>query len=58
MLRDRAERGGVIIASMEYEDLARVCDRVLALVRGRLSEELGPGTLSVEALIAAARADR
>ena len=48
----------MIIASMEYEDLARVCDRVLALVRGRLSEELGPGTLSVEALIAAARADR
>lgn len=42
---------------MEYEDLARVCDRVLVLVNGRLSQQLSGSALSVETLTAAAMAD-
>jgi ribose transport system ATP-binding protein len=51
MLRDAAARGAAIVySSVEYEDLANVCDRVLVFRRGRLVAELEGEQLSKEAI--------
>lgn len=48
-----AEGKGILIASVEYEDLAHLCDRVLVFSGGRVCAELaGPG-LTTETLTAA-----
>jgi len=47
ILTDQKARGqAIVIASIEYEDLAHVCDRVLVLGRGRIYTELAGGTTS------------
>ncbi len=43
----------VLYASAEYEELARLCDRVLVFRRGRIARELARGTLSKESIVAA-----
>ena len=46
-----AEGGtGVLISSVEYEDLATVCDRVLVFRHGRIAAELAKGSLSKESI--------
>ena len=47
-LRDSAESGmGIVIASVEAEDLAQVCDRVLIFRHGRVVSELTGSRLTV-----------
>lgn len=46
--------GAVVVASIEYEDLAHICDRVLVLGHGTVRSELAGAELSPEAVIAAA----
>jgi ribose transport system ATP-binding protein len=53
MLRDAAAGGASIVyASIEYEDLANVCDRVLVFRRGRRVAELEGESLTQEAIAA------
>jgi ribose transport system ATP-binding protein len=53
MLRDAVGGGASIVyASIEYEDLANVCDRVLVFRRGRLVAELEGESLTQEAIAA------
>ncbi|MFL5838924.1 MAG: sugar ABC transporter ATP-binding protein [Thermoleophilaceae bacterium] len=52
MLRDAAAAGASIVySSVEYEDLANVCDRVLVFRRGRVVAELEGGSLTKEAVL-------
>lgn len=44
----------VLVASVEYEDLAHLCDRVLVLAQGRICAELSGSGLTAEAITAAA----
>jgi ribose transport system ATP-binding protein len=54
ILRDTVAAGSAIVyASVEYEDLARLCDRVLVFRRGRLVRELAGGTLTKESIVEA-----
>ena len=51
-IRDFAQGGGaVVIASVEYEDLAHLCDRVLVFRDGRLVSELRKPNLSEAAIV-------
>ncbi|MBO0729013.1 MAG: sugar ABC transporter ATP-binding protein [Acidimicrobiaceae bacterium] len=51
-IRDFAQGGGaVVIASVEYEDLAHLCDRVLVLRDGRTVSELRKPNLSEEIIV-------
>jgi ribose transport system ATP-binding protein len=51
MLRDAAAGGAAIVySSVEYEDLANVCDRVLVFRRGRLVAQLEGEALTKEAI--------
>jgi len=51
IVRRAADAGAaVLIASSEYEDLARMCDRVLVLHRGRTVAELSGGNLTEDAI--------
>lgn len=53
ILRDAAGRGtSIIYASVEYEDLARVCDRVLVFRRGRLAANLSGDALTHDQILA------
>jgi ribose transport system ATP-binding protein len=53
ILRDAAAAGASIVySSIEYEDLANVCDRVLVFRRGRLVAELEGERLTKEAIAA------
>lgn len=50
-----ADKGGaVVVASVEYEDLAHICDRVLVLGRGKVRSELAGAQLSPETVSGAA----
>lgn len=54
ILGDRAAGGvAIIIASLEYEDLANVCDRILVLGGGRLCIELDGEATTGDALLRA-----
>jgi ribose transport system ATP-binding protein len=51
-IRDVAEAGGaVIIASVEYEDLAHLCDRVLVFRDGEVVAELSGGELTEHRIV-------
>jgi ribose transport system ATP-binding protein len=51
-IRDATEHGcGVILASLEYEDLAHLCDRVLVLQEGRVTSELSRQELSADRVV-------
>jgi ribose transport system ATP-binding protein len=51
-IRDLAEAGGaVILASVEYEDLAHLCDRVLVFRDGEVVAELRGDDLSEERIV-------
>ena len=51
-VRVAANAGAVtILASAEYEDLARLCDRVLVFRRGRIVSELSGSTLTHERIL-------
>lgn len=51
-IRDAADEGAVIlIASAEYEDLARLCDRVIVFRNGRPVAELHGAALTEERLV-------
>jgi ribose transport system ATP-binding protein len=53
ILRRAADEGTAIVyASVEYEDLANVCDRVLVFRRGRVVAQLEGGALTKEAIVA------
>ena len=49
---DRASTGGtcIVIGSTDYEQLARLCHRVLVFARGRVVTELSGGALSKESI--------
>lgn len=49
---DRAAEGGtaILIGSTDYEQLARLCHRVLVMARGRIVEELTGAALTKEAI--------
>ena len=52
IIRDLAESGvAVIYSSVEYEDLAHVCDRVLVFREGRVSTELTKAELTKERIL-------
>jgi ribose transport system ATP-binding protein len=51
-IRDLAEAGGaVVLASVEYEDLAHLCDRVLVFRDGEVVAELRGADLSTERIV-------
>jgi ribose transport system ATP-binding protein len=51
LLRDNAASGtAVLYASVEYDDLAHICDRVLVFRRGRVAGELSGTALSAESI--------
>jgi ribose transport system ATP-binding protein len=51
-IRDLAEGGGaVVLASVEYEDLAHLCDRVLVFRDGEIVAELRGTDLSTERIV-------
>jgi ribose transport system ATP-binding protein len=53
MLRGAADQGAAVVyASIEYEDLANICDRVLVLRRGRVVADLQGETCTQEAIVA------
>jgi ribose transport system ATP-binding protein len=45
-----ADGAAVICASSDHDQLARLCDRVLIFARGRISAELGAGSVSKDAI--------
>ena len=58
LLRERAADGAaVVVASSDYDELARLCDRVLVLSRGRLAAEFSADDLRPDAFMAAAFAE-
>ena len=46
-----AEGGSVVLCSCEYEDLARICGRVLVFRHGRIASELAGDALTKERII-------
>lgn len=55
LISDSANRGlSTIVASVEYEDLAHLCDRVLVASDGRIMTELSGAGLTTENITAAA----
>jgi ribose transport system ATP-binding protein len=51
-IRDAAQRGtAILVASVEYEDLAHLCDRVLVFRHGRVVSELSGNELTVERIL-------
>jgi len=55
VLVDTARAGvAVVIVSVEHEDLARLCDRVLVLRGGRVAAELAGAALTAEVIASAA----
>jgi len=57
ILGDQKARGrAILMASIEYEDLAHVCDRVLVVGRGRIYTELPGGEASGSEIMRAAYA--
>jgi ribose transport system ATP-binding protein len=46
-----AQGGSVLLSSCEYEDLARICGRVLVFRHGRVTSELAGNTLTKERII-------
>ena len=46
-----AEGGSVLLSSCEYEDLARICGRVLVFRHGRVTSELAGTALTKERII-------
>jgi ribose transport system ATP-binding protein len=46
-----AEGGSVLLSSCEYEDLARICSRVLVFRHGRITSELAGDALTKERII-------
>jgi ribose transport system ATP-binding protein len=46
-----AEGGSVLLASCEYEDMARICSRVLVFRNGRIASELAGDALTKERII-------
>jgi len=46
-----AEGGSVLLSSCEYEDLARICSRVLVFRHGRITSELAGNALTKERII-------
>ena len=54
LIREAAAAGrGVVVVSSENDELFAVCDRILALSRGRLAGEFAAATVTEEALLAA-----
>jgi len=52
LIRDAAQQGtAVLIASVEYEDLAHLCDRVIVFRHGRATSELYGADLTVERIL-------
>jgi ribose transport system ATP-binding protein len=57
LIRDAADAGtAILIASVEYADLAHLCDRVVVMRHGRAMGQLGGNELSEDALIGASYA--
>jgi ribose transport system ATP-binding protein len=55
LIANSAELGlSTLLVSVEYEDLARVCDRVIVINNGVIAAELHGEALSVAAITAAA----
>src|SRR5690606_3827836 len=55
LIADSAEAGlSTVVASVEYEDLAHLCDRVLVIGDGRIVAELSGDALTAEAITSAA----
>ena len=55
LIADSAAEGlSTVVASVEYEDLAHLCDRVLVIGDGRIVAELSGEALSTESITAAA----
>jgi ribose transport system ATP-binding protein len=58
-IRGAADNGAaVILSSIEAEDLARVCDRVIVLRQGRLHTELSGNNITPSAIVGAMYGDR
>ena len=54
LIRDHAKTGaGFVICSSDIEDLVAVCDRVIALVNGRIIEELSGAEITEAAILRA-----
>jgi ribose transport system ATP-binding protein len=52
LIREATDTGcSVILASLEYEDLAHLCDRVLVFQGGRVTSEIPRGELSEERIV-------
>lgn len=52
LIREATDHGcAVVLASLEYEDLAHLCDRVLVFRGGRVTSELSRGELSEERIV-------
>ncbi|WP_449279481.1 sugar ABC transporter ATP-binding protein [Leucobacter sp. GX0328] len=55
LIADSAEAGlSTVVASVEYEDLAHLCDRVLVIGDGRIVAELSGDSLTTESITSAA----
>jgi ribose transport system ATP-binding protein len=53
-LQECAKRGmAIVIASSQHDDIAAVCTRALVFSRGRVVDELHPGGMTADALLAA-----
>jgi ribose transport system ATP-binding protein len=51
-LRQAATQGlGLVLVSTEYDDLAKVCDRILIMQRGELAGEMQAPGISTEAIV-------
>jgi ribose transport system ATP-binding protein len=50
LTEDAAAGTAIILVSSDLDELAQVCDRVLAFSRGRIVAELARAEISVEAL--------
>jgi ribose transport system ATP-binding protein len=53
LVRTASNGAGVVISSVEYEDLATICDRVIVFRHGAIAAELSQAELSKESIAAA-----
>lgn len=56
LLRQAVAQGAcVVLVSSDFEEVAKACDRALVFNRGRVTESLAAGTLSIANLVKAAQ---